>query len=74
MAGAMAKAIPEFPLVASIRVSPGWISPRASVLLIIESAGRSFTEPKEILWNIDRLADGAFCTGGQSSLRGTSLI
>jgi len=44
MAAAMANAIPVLPLVASIRVSPGLISPRASACLIILSAGLSLTE------------------------------
>src|SRR5690606_1697252 len=45
----MASAIPVLPLVASISVSPGRISPRASALLIMLSAGRSFTEPAGLL-------------------------
>jgi hypothetical protein len=45
MAAAIASAMPVLPLVASIRVSPGLTSPRASACMIIDSAGRSFTEP-----------------------------
>src|SRR3546814_10467046 len=45
----MARAIPVLPEVASIRVSPGLISPRASARLIIDSAGRSLTEPAGLL-------------------------
>jgi lytic murein transglycosylase B len=46
---AIASAMPVLPLVASISVSPGLIRPRASALLIIDSAGRSFTEPAGLL-------------------------
>ncbi len=45
----MASAMPVLPEVASMRVSPGLISPRSSARLIIESAGRSFTEPAGLL-------------------------
>jgi hypothetical protein len=45
IAAAMANAIPVLPLVASISVSPGFISPRCSARAIIDSAGLSFTEP-----------------------------
>jgi len=41
--------MPVLPLVASISVSPGLISPRASARSIIDSAGRSFTEPAGLL-------------------------
>ncbi len=41
----MASAMPVLPEVASIRVSPGRMSPRFSASTIIESAGRSFTLP-----------------------------
>src|SRR3989344_8489989 len=41
----MARAIPVLPEVASIRVSPGLICPRSSARVIIDSAGRSLTEP-----------------------------
>src|SRR5471032_863613 len=41
----MARAIPVLPEVASIRVSPGLICPRNSARVIIDSAGRSLTEP-----------------------------
>src|SRR5512139_3859043 len=41
--------MPVLPLVASIRVSPGLISPRASAFVIIDTAGRSFTEPAGLL-------------------------
>src|SRR5450830_524497 len=41
----MARAIPVLPEVASIRVSPAWICPRNSARVIIDSAGRSLTEP-----------------------------
>ena len=37
--------MPVLPDVASTRVSPGRMSPRFSASAIIESAGRSFTEP-----------------------------
>ena len=49
MAAAMASAMPVLPLVASIRVSPALISPRSSARWIIDSAGRSFTEPAGLL-------------------------
>src|SRR5574343_1167620 len=49
MAAAMASAIPVLPEVASISVSPGLISPRASARTIIDSAGRSLTEPAGLL-------------------------
>src|SRR4051794_32594044 len=45
----MANAMPVLPLVASISVSPGLMVPRASACAIIESAGRSFTEPAGLL-------------------------
>src|SRR5471030_565624 len=45
MAAAMARAMPVLPEVASIRVSPGLICPRNSARVIIDSAGRSLTEP-----------------------------
>ena len=41
----IAKAMPVFPLVASISFMPGFMSPRSNALLIIFSAGRSFTLP-----------------------------
>src|SRR6185369_336334 len=41
--------MPVLPLVASISVSPGRISPRRSAFAIMESAGRSFTEPAGLL-------------------------
>jgi hypothetical protein len=49
MVAAIASAMPVLPLVASIRVSPGLISPRCSARRIIDSAGRSFTEPAGLL-------------------------
>ena len=49
MAAAMASAMPVLPLVASMSVSPGLISPRISACLIMESAGRSFTDPAGLL-------------------------
>src|SRR5687768_12513929 len=49
IAAAMARAMPVFPLVASINVSPGLISPRSCARVIIDSAGRSFTEPAGLL-------------------------
>jgi hypothetical protein len=49
MAAAMARAMPVLPEVASISVSPGLMSPRASARTIIDSAGRSFTEPAGLL-------------------------
>jgi hypothetical protein len=45
----MARAIPVLPLVASMSVSPGAISPRASASAIMLMAGRSFTEPAGLL-------------------------
>src|SRR5690349_14970847 len=45
----MASAIPVLPLVASMSVAPGRISPRRSAPITIESAGRSFTEPAGLL-------------------------
>ncbi|MNN83664.1 hypothetical protein D3C81_2007400 [compost metagenome] len=45
----MARAMPVLPEVASISVSPGRMSPRSSAWLIIDSAGRSFTEPAGLL-------------------------
>ena len=45
----MARAIPVLPEVASIRVSPGLICPRNSARAIIDSAGRSLTEPAGLL-------------------------
>src|SRR5882757_9288754 len=41
--------MPVLPLVASIKVSPGLISPRRSAPITIESAGRSFTDPAGLL-------------------------
>src|SRR5690349_16562409 len=41
--------MPVFPLVGSIRVSPGLISPRSWARRIIDSAGRSFTDPAGLL-------------------------
>ncbi len=49
MAAAIANAMPVLPEVASMRVSPGFMSPRASARLIIDSAGLSFTEPAGLL-------------------------
>src|SRR5574343_1410350 len=49
MEAAMARAISVLPEVASISVSPGLMSPRASARMIIDSAGRSFTEPAGLL-------------------------
>src|SRR5690606_8437079 len=49
MAAAMASAMPVLPLVASISVSPGLMSPRSSARLIMEIAGRSFTDPAGLL-------------------------
>ena len=49
IAAAIARAMPVLPLVASIRVSPIVISPRSWACLIIEIAGRSFTEPAGLL-------------------------
>ncbi|CFW19699.1 Uncharacterised protein [Bordetella pertussis] len=49
MAAVMASAMPVLPLVASIRVSPGWISPRSSARRIMDRAGRSLTEPAGLL-------------------------
>src|SRR3990167_7426527 len=45
----MASAMPVLPEVASISVSPGLMSPRASAWTIIDSAGRSLTEPAGLL-------------------------
>src|SRR3977135_935267 len=45
----MASAMPVLPLVASIRVSPGLMSPRFSASTIIDKAGRSLTEPAGLL-------------------------
>ncbi|MNT55535.1 hypothetical protein D3C72_1927770 [compost metagenome] len=45
----MASAMPVLPEVASISVSPGLIRPRASAPRIIDSAGRSLTEPAGLL-------------------------
>src|ERR1700720_1910385 len=45
----MASAMPVFPLVASIRVSPRLMSPRFSASTIIDKAGRSLTEPAGLL-------------------------
>jgi len=41
--------MPVLPEVASISVSPGRMSPRSSARRIIDSAGRSFTEPAGLL-------------------------
>src|SRR5687768_13952090 len=41
--------MPVLPLVASISVSPGRISPRRSAPSTIDSAGRSLTEPAGLL-------------------------
>ena len=49
MAATMAKAMPVLPLVASIKVSPGLISPRCSARMNIDSAGRSLTDPAGLL-------------------------
>ncbi len=49
MAATMASAMPVLPLVASISVSPGLISPRSAARRIIENAGRSLTEPAGLL-------------------------
>ncbi|MNT50352.1 hypothetical protein D3C72_1872680 [compost metagenome] len=49
MAAAIASAMPVLPDVASINVSPGRMSPRSSARRIIDSAGRSFTEPAGLL-------------------------
>src|SRR5574343_1078582 len=45
----MARAMPVLPEVASISVSPGLMSPRASAWTIIDRAGRSLTEPAGLL-------------------------
>ncbi|MCY1307368.1 hypothetical protein D9M70_572860 [compost metagenome] len=45
----MARAMPVLPEVASIRVSPGVMSPRSSARVIIDRAGRSLTEPAGLL-------------------------
>jgi len=49
MAAAIASAMPVLPEVASIRVSPGLMSPRSSARRIMLIAGRSFTEPAGLL-------------------------
>ncbi len=49
MAAAIARAMPVLPLVASIRVSPGRMAPRSWARRIIDSAGRSLTEPAGLL-------------------------
>src|SRR5690606_34523277 len=49
MAAAIARAMPVLPEVASISVSPGRMSPRSSASRIIDSAGRSLTEPAGLL-------------------------
>ena len=49
MAATIAKAMPVLPLVASIKLSPGLISPRISASTIMLNAGRSFTEPAGLL-------------------------
>src|SRR4051812_23346325 len=49
IAATIASAMPVLPLVASISVSPGLISPRRSAPRIIESAGRSLTDPAGLL-------------------------
>src|SRR5690606_3805530 len=49
MAAAMARAMPVLPEVASIRVSPGRISPRCSARRIMLRAGRSLTDPAGLL-------------------------
>ena len=49
MAAVIANAMPVLPLVASMRVSPGLISPRSWARRIIDSAGRSFTDPAGLL-------------------------
>ncbi len=45
----MASAMPVLPLVASIKVSPGLMRPRASASRIMDNAGRSLTEPAGLL-------------------------
>lgn len=45
----MARAMPVLPEVASISVSPGRMSPRSSARVIIDRAGRSFTDPAGLL-------------------------
>ena len=49
IAAAIARAMPVLPLVASISVSPGLMSPRSCACVIMDSAGRSFTEPAGLL-------------------------
>src|SRR5688572_9581419 len=49
MAAHIASAMPVLPLVGSIRVSPGLMSPRSWARRIIENAGRSLTEPAGLL-------------------------
>ena len=49
IAAAIARAMPVLPLVASISVSPGLMSPRSCACVIIDNAGRSFTEPAGLL-------------------------
>ena len=49
IAATIASAIPVFPLVASINVSPDLISPRISACFIMLSAGLSLTEPAGLL-------------------------
>ena len=49
MAATMANAIPVLPLVASIKVSPGLMSPLASARMNMDKAGRSLTEPAGLL-------------------------
>jgi hypothetical protein len=45
----IARLMPVLPLVASTTVDPGTSSPDSSAARIIESAGRSFTEPATLL-------------------------
>jgi hypothetical protein len=45
----MASAMPVLPLVGSISVAPGLMSPRSCARRIIENAGRSLTEPAGLL-------------------------
>src|SRR5689334_3599188 len=45
----MASAMPVLPLVASMRVAPGLIAPRRSAPRIMDSAGRSLTDPAGLL-------------------------
>ena len=49
MAAAMASAMPVLPDVASISVSPGLMSPRSCARWIIDTAGRSLTDPAGLL-------------------------